>query len=149
MPAPLRLPYGRFATDRQQPPGEWVRATSVLEVAGLGYRKADVAAFCAYANRAEGLKEPYGLRVELEEENQSDRNALRVIGHAHGQEWHLGYVDAETADDAGKDLIVGNIPIAAELYSIYVSAGDFITIKFMLLAPKGFSEKARRKNLSR
>ncbi len=141
----LRLPYGRFATDRHQPAGIWVRATIVIEVTGVAHRKADATAFCAYVNRAEGRKDPYGLRLELDPGNSFDRNAIKIFGYAQGNEWHIGYVDAETAKDAAKDLVPGNIPIAAELYSIYVSGNEFIEIKYLLLAPKGYSQKTRIK----
>jgi len=144
----LRLPHGKYAKDRHQPAGVWVRATIVVEVAGIQHRKADAAAFCAYANRAEGLKEPYGLRLEIDPNNSFDPNAIKVFGHAQGREWHIGYVDAETAKDAAKDLLSAHIPIAAELYSIYVSSGEFIEIKYLLLAPKGYSHKARVRALS-
>lgn len=139
----LRLPHGRYATDRHQPAGIWVRATIVIEVSGVAHRKADAVAFCAYANRAEGRKEPYGLRLELDPSNSFDRNSIKIFGHAQGNEWHIGYVDAETAKDAAKDLVPDQIPIAAELYSIYVSGSEFIEIKYLLLAPKGHSVKTR------
>jgi hypothetical protein len=92
---------------------------------------------------------PSGILSQVQNTSNSfDTNAIKVFGRAEGNEWHIGYVDGETAKDAATDLVPAEVPIAAELYSIYVSEGEFIEIKYLLLAPKGYSQKTRVNRLA-
>lgn len=60
-------------------------------------------------------------------------------------EWHIGYLDRELASELVSDFIKKDIPIAAELHSIYESDRGFLDFNIIIIAPPGHSESARRK----
>lgn len=141
-----KLPVGQICRARHRPEGDWVNATLTLDVAGIQHRRAEVEAFVKAAHSADLEGAKYGVRLTPDPLNPYDPNAIKVIGEVPGRgEWHIGYLDRETAEDISQDLLAAGIPIAGDLYKIYVSAGGFIEIKVIVLAPPGNGEKARRK----
>lgn len=144
-PVATRLEPGRFGKDRHAPPGQWVQTTMMLKVAGVMHRRDAATAFANSIRISERSGAAYGVEVEPEPENPHDRNAVAVYGVARGSRWHVGYLDAHTAEEINRDLISKGIPIAAELYEIWVGDDGFIDIKIIVLAPPGNSLKARLK----
>lgn len=141
---PRAAPAGRYGTQRYMPPGEWVKATTLLKVAGITHRMEAANEFALAISEAPGAGKRHGIRLEPEPTNQHDPNAIKVYGTVGSAEWHVGYVDSDTAKDIKGDLIDAGQPIAGELYEVWVGDTGFIDIKFLILAPPGNSEKARR-----
>ncbi len=143
-----------FAKDRHRPEGEWVQTTTVEKVAGVAHRLPNAAAFAEAAKSAERKGRRYGVSLRFEPNNPVDANAIAVIGWAvtkgwltreWRQEWHIGYLAAETAAELHRDLIAKGHPIAAELYSIFQSGG-FLDFNIIVLAPPGFSQSSRARS---
>ena len=143
------LPSGKFGLDRHRPEGKWVQATPLLNVAGLHHRRDQVGSFLSAVAIAERKRAPYGIELRPEPENPHDPNAIRVYGRAGGHEWHIGFIDADTARDVNEDILARGLPIAGEMYSIWRGDDGYIDIKVFVLAPPGNSEKARRKRRQR
>jgi len=117
----------------------------MVKVAGVNHRIEAVAGWAAAARQAERDGRHYGLRLEPEPHNPHDQNAIAVYGTVGNDEWHIGYLDADRAKDVTEDILARGLPIAAELYQIWVGDGGYTDIKMLVLAPPGNSEKARRK----
>lgn len=147
------LPTGKFALDRHEPSGKWVQATLVEKVAGVHHRRSDAQAFAAQAFKSEKKLLHYGVHIEHEPDNPHDVNAIAVYGHATKKGflgttervWKIGYLPADLAFDMVSEFISQDIPIKAELYSIYHSENGFLDFNIIVLAPPGNSHSARMK----
>ena len=143
----------RFGQDKHRPEGKWVQATSMQKVEGVHHRKEQAKAFADAVRKAERKGLQCGLQLEHQPNNPHDRNAIAVFGVSEKKgifsrgvgEWHIGYLDRELARELVDDFISKDIPIAAELHSIYESDSGFLDFNFVALAPPGHSESARRK----
>jgi hypothetical protein len=141
----------RFAQDRHKPPGDWVQTTTTLGVVGVQFRKREAKRFARAAGKAERCALRYSVRLAPQPDNPADHNAIAVYGVAESRgwfrsglrEWHVGYIDRETAAELTRDLIAKNVPIAAELYSIYEGRDGFLDFKIIVLAPPGHGMKVR------
>ena len=92
---------------------------------------------------AETFHGTYGLLLELEPDNPHDPNAIKVLGKALGQSWHIGYLDRATAAEINRDLVAAGIPIAAELYDLTVEEIGETEVRLTVLAPPGHSLRVR------
>ena len=125
---------------------------ALLDIAGWTFRSANVHRFFAAVKKAERRKARHGIRVVPEPRNRHDPNAIAVHGFADVRSWfrtkrmqfRLGYVPAEIAAELQDDLLSRGVPISAELYSLY-RRDDYHEIRIVILAPPGFSVKARQK----
>lgn len=144
-------PYERFGRDRHRPPGDWVQATPLLEVAGIVFRKRDAGAFFVAVARAEREGRRYGLELERQPDNPEDANAIAVYGVAaerrllrgwRERRWHIGFVPRAVAAEIVASFTERGLPIAAELYSLF-RQGDFLEVRFFVLGPPGHGVKAR------
>lgn len=136
---------GRFGKARHKPAGEWVQTTMMVRVAGVTYRHGAAASFAAAVQLAEQTARPYGVRLRPDPDNPADPNAIAVDGFAAGESWHVGFLDRDTAEEITRDLVKSGVPIAAELYEIWLGDDGFIDIKIIVLAPPGHSLKSRLK----
>jgi hypothetical protein len=147
---------GRFGQARYKPAGEWVQATRLIEVAGIQFRKSEVRKFARALIKADRQDHVYGLKLHVEPDNPHDPNAIAVFGVAIYDgwfrrkkcgKWHVGYVPAEVAADVTVNLVLQDVPIAAELYSIFHGdkGDDYWDIKFFVLAPPGNSASKRER----
>lgn len=134
---------GRYGKARHGVPGDWVQTTTMIRLAGGNHRLGNVYAFTNAVIRAERTGQEYGLTVLPEPSNAYDRNAIAVYGVALGEKWHIGYLDADTAKEISRDLVSKSIPIAAELYEIWIGTDGGIDVKLIVLAPPGNGMKAR------
>jgi hypothetical protein len=139
---------GRFGKARHKPPGQWVQTTTMIKTVGIQYRVDDVRRFANSVRRAEEAGDLYGVRLRPDPGNSFDRNAIAVYGYANGGEWHVGFLDRDTAAEINRDLISRGIPIEAELYEIWVGQDGYIDIKIIVLAPSGHGLDARIKRAS-
>jgi hypothetical protein len=139
----------QFGKDRYKPDGVWVQASSAVSVAGVSFRLVDALAFAKDVKKSEAAKLHYGLEVEREPSNPHDSNAIKVYGVARvpslfGQKTtrrHIGYVPSEEAELLCIHVLANGQKIAAELYRVYLSDENFVDIKMIALAPKGYSHK--------
>lgn len=138
-----RPPAGRYGKARHKVPGDWVQTTMMVRLAGGNHRISNVLAFTNAVIRTEKSGQEYGLTLRPEPSNPHDRNAIAVYGVALGEKWHIGYLDVDTAEEINRDLLGKNIPIAAELYEIWIGDNDGIDVKLIVLAPPGNGTKAR------
>ena len=134
---------GRFGKDRYKPSGVWVQTTMMVSVAGTSFRRPQAASFANAVRRAERSGARYGVRLSPEPSNPHDANAIAVYGAIDDRSWHVGYLDRETAEEITRDLVSQGVPIAAELYEIWVGSEGHIDIKIIVLAPSGHGVKAR------
>jgi len=144
--------WEKFGQDRHRPAGEWVQATLVEDVVGVAHRKHAAFQFATAVRSAERRSLHYGIALELEPNNPHDRHAIKVIGMAEQRRffggtrrsaWHIGYLPRETSSELHQDLLSQGIPIAAELYYVFLDR-DFVDLKIIVLAPPGHSHGARR-----
>lgn len=141
----------RIGQARHKPVGDWVQTTMVVSIAGIQFRKRDVEAFVKAVRQAEFAGLRYGVRLEHQPRNEHDPNAIAVFGQAETKgwfrsglrEWHIGFLDRDTACELVRDLLARGISIAGELYQIYVGDEGFIDVKVIVLAPPGHSMKKR------
>ena len=149
----MQKDWRKYGKHRHRLPGKWVQATTVEEVWGVKRRKADALAFCRAVEKAERGKLVYGVALAPQPDNPHDKNAIAVLGQCMVKpwfrkpalkEWHIGYVRRELAGELHDEFLSKDIPIASEMYEVFHS-GDYIEIKFIVLAPPGHSESARRK----
>lgn len=136
---------GRYGKERHGVPGDWVQTTMMIRLAGGNHRLDNVHAYTNAVIQAERNGREYGLTLVPEPSNAHDRNAIAVYGVAGGGKWHIGYLDADTAEEINRDLVSKSIPIAAELYEIWIGNDDGIDVKLIVLAPPGNGTKARLK----
>lgn len=147
------MPSEYIGQDRYHPDGSWVQTSHLETVAGVQFRKKELAEFIRAVRVAERLRKPYGLKLEREADNPDDHNAIAVYGVCEqgglfgprGKRWHIGYVPRDLAGDLTNHLISAGVPIAAELYSIVVTSDEYVDVKFIVLAPPGYGVNARRK----
>ncbi|HWA22295.1 MAG TPA: hypothetical protein VG735_07875 [Caulobacterales bacterium] len=132
----------KYGTARHRPDGEWVQFEALLKVAGVQYRKENVRQWAEAVRNAEAANAHYGVELSRNRWNWFDPNAIKVLGVASGQRWFIGYVPAPVARDITNELYKQNLPVSAELYSIYQSH-DFYDVNILILAPPGQSRKAR------
>lgn len=114
------LPTGQFGKARHKPEGKWVQTTMVVAVMGINHRRSDVEAYCRAVHRSEKASEVYGVTLRPDPANAHDKNAIAIHGHAGVQSWHIGFLDRDTAAEITRDLVSKGIPIAGELYSIWI-----------------------------
>lgn len=115
------------------PLGNWKRATPLLTVHGIRYRREDALQFAKTSIRLHETGKPFGLIIEREPDNPHDRNALKVVGWGAGVSRHVGYVDALEAARSNERFPGAHL--AAEFYSVYIGRGGFIDIRFFLSVP--------------
>jgi uncharacterized tellurite resistance protein B-like protein len=116
------------------PQGEWKRVSQLLSTQGVQYRKDDALRFVRLAIIAERELRPFGLLIEPEPNNQNDENALKVLGWCGSKTIHIGYVDRLEAARFSERY--PGIFAAADFYSIYLSASQYIDIRFFLCVPE-------------
>ncbi len=137
---------GQFGTDRHLPEGDWIRATGVVSVVGIPYRKQAAQSFADAVRVAERKGLHYGLSLEPEPDNPHDPNAIAVHGVAETRgllrtttgTWHIGYLPRDLAADIHRELLDHDVPIAVELYRIFEGDDGFLDVKAVVLAPRGF-----------
>lgn len=139
------LPSGRFGQDRHKPSGEWVETTLAVPVAGLHHRRDHTLSFFSAAQEAQLGHAPYGVELRPAPDNENDPNAIEVWGHALGKSWHIGFLDHDAAREITKDLVSKDIPIAAELYALWIGHNGHMDVKIIVLAPPGNSMNERLK----
>lgn len=115
------------------PLGEWRRITPLLTVQGVQFRRAEAIAFAKTALKLHAQRGQFGLLIEPEPENPHDTNALRIVGWGRGVSRHIGYVEAPEASRVA--VRHPGAMLAAEFYSLYLSAGGYIDIRYFLSAP--------------
>lgn len=115
----------------------------------MGHRKDAASAFARAVWTAEKRGTVYGLRLEPDPTNAYDRKAIKIFGVVGSEEWHIGFVDADTAADISTDIITRDLPIAGELYEVYIGHAGFVDVKYLVLAPPGNSVSARAKRRSK
>jgi hypothetical protein len=102
-----------------------------LEVAGVGFRKDDAAAF---ATAKEGW-----LELERDPGNKHDPNAIKVIGCNRGffgtKRRFIGYVPKEVSRAVVEGGYWGQV--RPRLLKTYVGDQGFVEVLFQLLGPKG------------
>ena len=100
-----------------------------VQVAGVGFRKQEAAAFARSKN--------LWLELEREPTNKYDENAIKVIGCSRGffgtKRRHIGYVP----EDLAKTIAESNFSIQPRLKYTYVGESGFVEIEFQILGPKG------------
>ena len=116
------------------PQGNWKRASQLLSVKGIQYRRNDVLQFARLAIAAERELRPFGLLIEPEPDNENDENALKVLGWCGSKSFHVGYVDRLEAARFSERY--PGVFVAADFYSLYLSASEFIDIRFFLSVPE-------------
>jgi hypothetical protein len=117
------------------PQGDWKRASPLLTVHGVLYRKPEALAFAKAALKLHDAEKPFGLIIEREPDNPHDPNALKIIGWGGGVSRHFGYVEAiEAARFAER---YPGINLTAELYSVYLGGGSFVDIRYFIAVPAG------------
>lgn len=143
--------YIRYGENGLRPPGEWVQATLSEEVYGLRYREANVQAFCAAVAIADAEQLSYGVALTPQADNPNDPNAIAILGQCEVKprfrskrmnEWHIGYVRQELAQELHEEFLSKGIPVASQLRNIYRS-GKYTGINYFVLAPKGHSHSSR------
>ena len=133
----------KFGRDRHAPTGDWARASEYLEAVGVHHRLSSTRQFASAVREAERRKLRYGIRLQPEPSNPHDRNAIRLVGHCEVarlfggpavKEWHVGYVDRETAERLNAKFISRGASLEGELYGIYVSDDGYIDINYFALS---------------
>jgi hypothetical protein len=127
------VPWEKVKGGGSMPPGSWKRFTPLLSVRGVQYRKDEVTSFARRALKLHASEQPFGLIIEPEIYNQHDSNALKFIGWGASKSHHVGYVESIEAARAAERF--PDVMLAAEFYSLYISAKDFIDIRYFLCAP--------------
>ncbi len=133
-------PFKKFKGGGRMPNGNWARVSELLNVQGVQYQKADALGWASLAFVAERSEKPFGLLIEPEPNNAHDENALKVVGWCSSKSIHLGYVDRVEAAKFSERY--PNTFAAAEFYSIYQSANNFLDIRFFLAVPQGTVAKS-------
>lgn len=139
-PTPNKSSFKKIKGGGKMPAGDWTRVTELLNVQGIQFRRSDALRWASLAFRAEKSGGSFGLLIEPEPENLHDPNALKVMGWCGGKNILLGYVDRVEAAKISERY--PNVFIAAEFYSIYQSANDYLDIRFFLAVPKGTNARA-------
>lgn len=100
-----------------------------LSPAGGYFKRPEVQVFV----RAKNLS----LELEREPDNKNDRNAIKIFGCSRGvllrKRHFLGYLPAEVA----KKVVEGGFWNKVQARLRLVDAGDYVTVEFELLGPKG------------
>lgn len=125
----------------------------VEKVVGIQHRRGAAEAFAIAAERAGRDGRIYGVRLKREAANRHDSNAIAVHGFAdvrgwfgrRRREWHIGYLPRELAAELMRDLLLRNVPVAAELWSIYRGESGFLDFNVIVLASPGHGEKVRKR----
>lgn len=105
-------------------------------------------AFCNAVYAAELSHKGYGVQLRPDPSNLHDRNAIAVDGKVGAQSWHLGFLDRETAKEINIELILKGMPVAAELYNLWIGDDGYIDVKIIVLAPPGYSMSTRMRRQS-
>lgn len=116
------------------PKGNWKRASQLLSAKGIQYRRDDVLQFAKMAIAADREMHPFGLLIEPEPDNENDENALKVLGWCGSKSFHVGYVDRIEAARFSERF--PRVFVTADFYSLYLSASEFIDIRFFLSVPE-------------
>lgn len=125
-----------------------MQTSLMVKVAGVQHYKGAARDFAKAVHVAEASGARYGLRLEPEPNNRHDAHAIKVYGTAGNKSWHIGYLDRDTAAEVTQDLLANNVPIAAELYEIWVGQEGYVDFKLLVLAPAGYGYKSRLKKRS-
>jgi hypothetical protein len=143
----------KFGRDQQRPPGDWSRASGYLEAVGVHHRLTAARQFASAVRDAERQKRLYGVLLRPEPSNPHDKNAIQLIGYCEvprifgspiHKEWHIGYVDRDTAAELNSSFVSKDVKIAGELYGIYVGRDGFIDINYFALAESEAVRKAKQ-----
>jgi hypothetical protein len=127
--------YQKIKAGGSLPIGDWKRASELLSVKGIQYRRSDALKFTKLALISHKEYRPFGLLIEPEPSNPEDENALKVMGWSGNKTIHLGYVDRVEASRQSERY--PGARLAAEFYSLYLSSSDFIDVRFFLCVPGG------------
>lgn len=123
--SPSSTNHGGVSFENSIPTGYQIFAKN-LPVAGLALRKNEAMQFASASQQT--------LRLEREQTNPSDKNAIKLIGVAGKSNYHLGYLPKElSAQIIGTQLVDSVVP---RLMRIYVGTTDFIEIQYQILGPK-------------
>ncbi len=132
---------GKYHLDKQEIPEGFQIFEERLEVAGVGFRREDAAAFAT-------AKENW-LEFERDPENEHDQNAIKVIGCNKGffgtKRRFIGYVPKEIA----RTIVEGGYwgQVRPRLLKTYVGDQGFVEILFQVLGPKGKKKEFRDKTI--
>jgi hypothetical protein len=101
---------------------------SALEVMGVQYRKE---AAIAFAKKLEGS----WLEFEKDDDNEHDKNAIKLIGCNSAERYLLGYAPRETS----RLIIEGGFwgQVSPRLYKTYVGEDGYVEIFFQVIGPAG------------
>lgn len=101
---------------------------SALEVMGVQYRKE---AAIAFAKKMEGS----WLEFEKDDDNEHDKNAIKLIGCNSAERYLLGYAPRETS----RLIIEGGFwgQVSPRLYKTYVDDDGYVEIFFQVIGPAG------------
>lgn len=122
----------KFHLQDQEIPDGYMIFEERLEVAGIQYRKKDAISF---SQNSEGC----WLEFERDENNQYDKNAIKVIGYRKGfidtKRYFIGYVPKEIS----LLIIEGGFweVVKPRLLKTYIGKGEYVEILFQLLGPVG------------
>jgi hypothetical protein len=133
-------PFKKTKGGGEMPRGDWSRVSELLTVQGVQYRKAEALGWAKLVFAAERYEKPFGLIIEPEPSNERDPNALKIVGWCSSKSIHLGYVDRVEAAKMSERYPTAFL--AAEFYSLYQSANDFLDVRFFIAAPKGTVAKS-------
>lgn len=118
---------------------------STLEVMGVQYRKEVATAFIMVLDGS-------WLELEMDEDNEHDKNAIKVIGCNGANRYFIGYVPKETSRLILKRGFWGQV--IPRLYKTYVGDDGFVEILFQVLGQVGKkyeylqTEKVKGKHVS-
>jgi hypothetical protein len=97
-------------------------------VAGLLHHKESAVRFVCDPGK-------HALVFERDSGNSYDRNAIKIIGIAGSNRYHVGFVPAEIAKRL-VTLSLANV-VQARLERAYVGQNDYVDIIFQIVGPKG------------
>lgn len=100
-------------------------------IAGLSYRKEDALKWASADNQ--------DIQLERESGNQHDSNAIKVIGTTKKNNYFLGYLPKELAENLVETETFDIVK--ARLIRIYVSETGFIDIQYQVIGPKTHKAK--------
>jgi hypothetical protein len=131
--------YQKIKDGGSLPIGDWKRSSELLSAKGIQYRRSDALKFAKLALVSHKEYRPFGLLIDPEPSNPDDENALKVMGWCGNKTIHIGYVDRVEASRQSERY--PGARLAAEFYSLYLSASDFIDVRFFLCVPDGTTAK--------
>ncbi len=96
-----------------------------LLIAGIQYSKDDALAFCRGFN--------HSLSFDRDLHNKYDKHAIKIIGHASGVDYFIGFVDKATANKIVRSKVENFV--LPELDRIFFN-DNFVDIRYHVVGPK-------------